>query len=198
MMWFLQSCLLDTMSACYKCNRRGHYARECDQVDDSPRGSGRRDDGGRDKCYKCNGFGHFARECKEEQVCPTLSFFYTYHSNLQQPPLGIQTFRATNGKVPVVGELNLFSRFCRTIATAATALATSPVTVTRARATLCATTATSRGTFQETAPTPAAVGAATAAAGPRFRATTATRLDTWPATAQSPRKHATSAAGAVT
>ncbi|CAH0401466.1 unnamed protein product [Chilo suppressalis] len=51
-------------SVCYKCNRTGHFARECTQGGVAPRDSGFNRQ--REKCFKCNRTGHFARDCKEE------------------------------------------------------------------------------------------------------------------------------------
>ena len=37
---------------CFRCNRNGHYARDCREVSD--------------RCYRCNQTGHLAKDCENE------------------------------------------------------------------------------------------------------------------------------------
>lgn len=77
-------------SVCYKCNRTGHFARECTQGGTGGGGGGAPRDSGfsrqREKCFKCNRTGHFARDCKEEaDRCYRSLHVYSHHHSLPSP-----------------------------------------------------------------------------------------------------------------
>ena len=42
-------------SKCLKCNRHGHFARECLEEEN--------------RCFKCNEGGHIAKDCSKDKVC---------------------------------------------------------------------------------------------------------------------------------
>ncbi|GAB2215239.1 hypothetical protein Droror1_Dr00019620 [Drosera rotundifolia] len=65
-----KSSIARTGSTCFKCNKEGHWARDCPTASSTASTVTRGDSTSSGSCYKCGKLGHWARDCSQSQAMP--------------------------------------------------------------------------------------------------------------------------------